>query len=137
MRLLVDANVVLDVLQDRSPFVEDSLFVWRLCETKQAEGFVSTLTFANIVYVMRKELDPTRICSIFNGLSLVFTFTELSTLDLARAEGLGWKDFEDAIQSATAERLRADYIVTRDIQDFAKSTVPAILPSDLALMGLR
>ena len=132
MRLLIDANIVLDVLQDRSPFVEDSLFVWRLCETKQAEGFVSTLTFANIIYVMRKELDPARIHSIFKGLSLVFAFTELSTLDLARAVELGWQDFEDAVQSATAERLHADYIVTRNLQDFAKSAVPAISPSQLA-----
>ena len=137
MRLLVDANIVLDVLQDRSPFVEDSLFVWRLCETKQAEDFVSTLTFANIVYVMRKELNPVRVHSIFKGLSMVFTFTELSAIDLARAAELGWKDFEDATQSATAERLHADYIVTRNLQDFAKNSVPAILPSDLALMGLR
>ena len=132
MRLLVDANVVLDVLQDRSPFVEDSLFVWRMCETKKAEGFVSSLTFANIIYVMRKELDPARTRITFNGLSLVFAFTKLCALDLARAVELGWQDFEDAIQSATAERLRADYIVTRNLQDFAKSVVPAISPSQLA-----
>ena len=58
MKLLIDANVLLDVLQNRAGFVEDSSLVWKLCETGQAEGIVSALTFANLVYVMRKELAP-------------------------------------------------------------------------------
>lgn len=58
MKLLIDANILLDVLQNRAGFVEDSSLVWKLCETGQAEGIVSALTFANLVYVMRKELGP-------------------------------------------------------------------------------
>ena len=34
-----------------------------------------------------------------------------------------WKDFEDAVQSATAESVHADYIVTRNLKDFMKSKV--------------
>ncbi|MCB6951913.1 PIN domain-containing protein [[Eubacterium] rectale] len=34
-----------------------------------------------------------------------------------------WKDFEDAIQSATAEYVYADYIITRNIKDFTQSKV--------------
>ena len=40
MRLLIDANVILDVLQNREPHVKDSAAIWRLCETRQAEGFI-------------------------------------------------------------------------------------------------
>ena len=29
-----------------------------------------------------------------------------------------WKDFEDAVQSATAESVHADYIVTRNLKGF-------------------
>ena len=52
MRLLIDANVILDVLQNREPHVKDSAAIWRLCETRQAEGFISALTFANLVYIV-------------------------------------------------------------------------------------
>ena len=48
MRLLIDGNVLLDVLQRREPFYRDSATVWKLCETEQAEGFVSALTFADL-----------------------------------------------------------------------------------------
>ena len=61
MRLLIDGNILLDVLQKREPHFEASAMIWKLCETEQAEGFVSALTFANIVYVMRKELTPETI----------------------------------------------------------------------------
>ena len=61
MRLLIDANVILDVLQNREPHVKDSAAIWRLCETRQAEGFISALTFANLVYIMRRELNPGQI----------------------------------------------------------------------------
>ena len=43
MRLLIDGNVVLDVLQSREPHVAESSKVWKLCETEQAEGYISAL----------------------------------------------------------------------------------------------
>ena len=42
-----------------------------------------------------------------------------------------WKDFEDAVQSATAESVHADYIITRNLKDFTKSRVMAFTPSEL------
>jgi hypothetical protein len=50
---------------------------------------------------------------------------------LSKAAQLNWKDFEDAVQSVTAERIRADYIITRNIRDFADSRVVAYTPSEL------
>ena len=58
MKLLIDANILLDVLQKREPHYKDSALIWKLCETEQAKGYVSALTFADLVYIMRKELDP-------------------------------------------------------------------------------
>lgn len=52
MKLLIDANVLLDVLQKREPYYSDSAVIWKLCETEQAVGYVSALTFANMVYIM-------------------------------------------------------------------------------------
>ena len=131
MRLLIDANVILDVLQNREPYVNNSSIIWKLCETRQTEGFVSALTFANLVYVMRKELKPGQIEEVLQKLSLIFTFTELSPSDLTFAARLQWNDFEDALQSVTAERIHADYIVTRNVRDFLKSKITAFTPSEL------
>ena len=42
MVLLIDTNIVLDVLLNRPEFVKDSSMIWKLCETEQAKGYIST-----------------------------------------------------------------------------------------------
>ena len=107
MNVLIDGNIILDVLQNRKPHAEASSKVWKLCETNLVEGYVSALTFADMVYVMRKELTPEMIQEVLGKMSLIFHFTELSISDMEKAAGMMWKDYEDAVQAATAERIRA------------------------------
>ena len=131
MVLLIDANIILDVLLNRPDFVKDSAMIWKLCETEQMKGYVSTLTFANLVYIMRKQLDPEKIEDVFHKLNLIFEFADFSVSDLTHAADLNWKDFEDAVQSVIAERIHADYIITRNVRDFSKSRVMAFTLSEL------
>ncbi len=131
MKLLIDANILLDVLQNREPYVQASSVIWKLCETEKVKAYVSALTFANLVYIMRKELDPKKIEETLKALSLIFEFADFNVSDLTHAAELEWDDFEDAVQSVTAERIHADYIITRNVRDFAKSKVVALAPSEL------
>ncbi len=131
MKLLIDANVLLDVLQNREPHVQASSVVWKLCEIEKAKGYVSALTFANLVYIMRKQMHPKKIEETLHALSLIFEFADFSASHLLRAAELNWDDFEDAVQSVTAERVHADYIITRNVRDFSRSKVAALTPSQL------
>ena len=131
MVLLIDANIILDVLLNRPDYVKDSAMIWKLCETEQMKGYVSTLTFANLVYIMRKQLDPEKIEDVFHKLNLIFEFADFSVSDLTHAADLNWKDFEDVVQSVIAERIHADYIITRNVRDFSKSRVMAFTPPEL------
>lgn len=131
MVLLIDANIILDVLLNRPDYVKDSAMIWKLCETEQMKGYVSTLTFANLVYIMRKQLDPEKIEDVFHKLNLIFEFADFSVSDLTHAADLNWKDFEDAVHSVIAERIHADYIITRNVRDFSKSRVMAFTPPEL------
>ena len=131
MVLLIDTNVILDVLINRPEFVKDSSMIWKLCETEQARGYISTLTYANMMYVMRKQMTPDQIAEIFRKLSLIFEFADFSPAVLERAVTMKWKEFEDAVQSATAEAIHADYIITRNLKDFKQSRVMAFTPSEL------
>lgn len=130
MRLLIDGNIILDVLQNREPHVVDSAKIWKLCETDQVEGYVSGLTFSNLVYIMRKELSPEKINEVFKSLGLIFWFTDLTVSDLAKAAEQQWDDFEDALQAATAERIHADNIITRNVKDFKQSKIVAFTPTE-------
>ena len=131
MRLLIDANIILDVLQAREPYLADSSKLSKLCETNMAEGHISTMSFANLVYVMRKELDPETILEVLKALSLIYRFDDLTQADLSNPVSLKWNDFEDAVQAVIAKRIHADYIITRNVKDFQGSEIMALTPSEL------
>lgn len=131
MKLLIDTNVILDVLCNRPDFVEDASKIFKLCEIKKVDGYISALSVPNIVYIMRKELDSAKIKEILEKLSLIFTIVDLKAEDIKKAANLDFKDYEDALQSISAKRIKANYIVTRNIKDYSNSPITAIKPSEL------
>ena len=136
MRCLIDANIILDVISDREPFVTDSSVIWKMCETGQIEGYISALTFADLVYVLRKEMDPEEIETLYEFLRLIFYVAELNEDILSKASAMRWPDYEDAIQSATASRIRADYIISRNVKDYKDSKIVALTPGEMIGLSL-
>lgn len=131
MKVLIDTNIILDVLCKRPAFYEDSAKVFKLCEVKKISGVISSLSIPNIMYILRKELDADKTREILDILMLIFSVADLKADDLKKAAGMRFKDYEDAIQSASATRIKANYIVTRNIKDFSESKVTAIKPTEL------
>ena len=131
MKLLIDSNVVLDVLQNRHPNYETSYKVLVMCYDKKLLGYISTLTFANIVYIMRKELNSNKIVELLEYLNPIFDFVDFKKSDIEQAAAMKWKDFEDAIQYLAATQVKAQYIITRNLKDFSLSEIPAITPDVL------
>ena len=128
MKLLIDANIILDVLQKRKHHYKYSAIIWKLCETRKVTGYVSVLTFMNMDYILRKELTPEKIEETYKALSLIFTFEDLTEKDVKNALIKKQKDFEDAVQMEMAKRIDADFIITRNVKDFMKSSIPAYTP---------
>ena len=131
MVLLIDANVILDVLLNRKEFISDSSLVWKICEIGKAKGYVSTLTFANLVYIMRNQMNAFQIQNVYEKLGMIFSFVDFTASDLSRAVSMGWSDFEDALQSCMAEDVHADYIVSRNTGAFSKSRLKAVTPKEI------
>ncbi len=131
MKVLIDTNVVLDVLCKREGLYEDAARIMKYCEVNKITGIISALTIPNIVYIMRKELDAQKTRDVIEKLQLVFTVADLKADDIKKALSMNFKDFEDALQSACASRIKADYIITRNIRDFVNSKVTAIKPTEL------
>lgn len=131
MKVLIDTNIILDVLCKRPEFYENSAQIFKLCEVKKITGVISALSIPNIVYILRKELDADRTKEVLDNLMLIFSVADLKADDLKKAANMKFRDFEDAIQSACAYRIKANYIITRNIKDFSESKITAIKPSEL------
>lgn len=130
MRLLIDANVIVDIICKREPFYKEAAMVSKLCETGMVDGHITALTFANIVYVMRKEIDAEKISAMLNILSRIFHIESLTLADLNAAATLQWNDFEDAVQEVIATRIGANIIITRNIKDFTGSRLTIKTPAE-------
>ena len=131
MKALIDTNVILDVLCSRKSFVKFSSIVWKYCEVSRIKGYISALSVPDIVYILRKELTPEKTKQVIDTLFLIFNVADLRVSDLKKAGAMKSGDYEDALQMICAERIRADYIVTRNTSDFAGSRVPVITPYEL------
>lgn len=135
MKLFIDTNILLDVLLRRDPFHRASGEIWRWAE-ETGDGCVSAISFTNGFYVLRKALGKDRAWEALRRIRPVFQTIDLTTSVLDRAIALGLPDFEDAVQIASAESVDAVLIVTRDVTDFAASSVSAVTP-EVALTSLR
>ncbi len=52
-------------------------------------------------------------------------------MKVLEALSLGWNDFEDALQGVSALAVGADYLVTRNPDDFEAIGIPVIAPGEL------
>jgi len=131
MRLFLDTNVILDVLADRDPWFRDSAAVLSLVDDPGVDGFLAAHSVTTLCYLASKPLGPDQTTAALLDLLDHLTVTPLDQDLLVRALSLGWPDPEDAVQAISAQRAKADYLVTRNASDFGSSTVPVVTPSQL------
>ena len=130
MKLFLDTNIIVDVLTKREGYMA-SLSLIKYCELGTAEGFVSASTVTDVVYILRKHLQPSEMKVALQTLFLIVDIASVLKGDITAAFLSEMRDFEDAVQSACALRIGADYIVTRNLKDFESSPVPAISPENM------
>jgi predicted nucleic acid-binding protein len=128
IKLLVDANVVLDVLLNRQPHAGGSAAVWATVETRRASGLLAAHAVTTIYYMIRKEQGAARAQRAISGLLRVFGVAAVDGPVLLDAIQLSWGDFEDAVTASAATLAGCDYIVTRDPKGFRDSPIPVVTP---------
>ena len=131
MRILIDTNVILDILQKREPFFADSYRALRKAIENDAECLISASAATDIFYMLRKSLGSAQQAKEqIEQLAQLVSFADVQGMDIHTALMRVMPDFEDAVVDAVAQRNGAGYILTRNTKDFTGSAVPAILPVD-------
>lgn len=120
MKIFIDTNLILDVLAERKPFFKTSKRIWEIVENGDAKGYLSATTITDIFYIIRKQLGKDNAYDIVKKILMVFNITSVTETDVRKALNLGFKDFEDALQTVCAKKIKADYLITRNKKDFQK-----------------
>lgn len=118
MKILLDTNVILDVALERQPFFSQSEEVLSLAENGAFEAFISASTFSDLYYIIRKQKSRSLAFNFVDSVAQAYQIATVDRAVISLALTLGFQDFEDAIQCATAIVNQLDAIVTRDAQDY-------------------
>lgn len=130
-RVLLDLNVILDVLQRREPFFENSARVLALAETGVIKGLVSAHSITTLFYLYAKAQSANEARVAITDLLQFLSVATVDQRTIEQALALPYKDFEDAVQMVTAIHAAADYVVTHNVADFKMGPLPAIMPAEL------
>ncbi len=131
MKTVIDNNVILDIFQNREPFVKFSSQVLRLVETKQIKGYITANSITDIHYVLKRSLkDKQMLYSTIDIILQLLGIIDVTAEDVRKAFRQDGGDFEDELICVCAERAKINYIITRNTKDFSNSPVPAITPED-------
>ena len=131
MRVVLDTNIILDVLLPRDEFFDDSYAVLRLAAEEKIVALTPAGSIADIYYIIRKSgKSATESRGVIAKLLQLVSVCDTLASDVSAVLPLSIPDFEDAILAATARREKADFIITRNVRDFASSPIPAVSPQD-------
>ena len=133
-RVLLDTNVVLDVLLDRRPFVDNARKLWEASDEGSFDACIAAFTIPTIYYICRKHAGAESAARAVDLCLEAFEVAALYRECVLAARRMSGGDFEDNLQVATAITDFMQGIVTRDPKDFAASPIPVYTPSELIAM---
>lgn len=138
MKVFLDANVIIDVVQNRTDFVEASSKVLQLGLDGECELCASDITFTTVSYYARKNRTPEQLYDVLQSLREIVDVAPSGKGAIDWALRQKSKDFEDAVQYYAALRSGAEYIVSRNVRDYPYDDIIVISPQDfLKEMGVE
>lgn len=122
-KIFIDTDIILDLIQKREPFYNDAVKLFSLVEEKQITGYVSSLIFANLYYMLRKADSKTFAVQTLVRLKALVRVLAIDEKIIELALSSGFKDFEDAIQYYAALGAKLKYLITRNKADYRESGI--------------
>ena len=83
-----------------------------------------------LYYLVRKQASKPAAETAMDQVLCHFQIGNLEAAGWQNARCLPFADFEDAVVAAVAKATELVFILTRNVDDFAGSPVPAITPAD-------
>ena len=130
-KIFLDTDVALDHLADRQPFAEYAHRLLALVETGELTVCVSSLSFSNLYYILRKLKGHTDALALLGMLKQLVRISAVSESEIQSAFSSQFKDFEDAIQHFSARSEGGgSAIVTRNKADYSASEIAVLSPEE-------
>jgi len=131
LKILFDTNVILDVLLNRSPFVDMSANLVSSVESHVIDGYLCATTITTLDYLISKSRNRETAKIEIQKILTLFQIAEVNSTVLSMAINSGFTDFEDAVQYFSGTCCNVNGLVTRNTKDYKQATLPIYTPDEL------
>ena len=128
--ILLDADVLIDVALDRHPHSDAASELLDLIQQGVEHASVAWHSLSNLYYIVRPTRGGKSARDFIAELTRFVAVAPTGTGAIRYAVELPMTDFEDAMQVAAARACGARSIVTRNADDYKRSPIPALTPSE-------
>lgn len=122
-RLFVDTDIVLDLLGAREPHFSPVAILFSMADQGSIRLYVSAITFANVNYVLSRQLNESRARRLLLKLKTLVRIAPVNEKIIELSLSSDFRDFEDAIQYHSAIENNIQTLLTRNLRDFKKAQI--------------
>lgn len=122
-KVFVDSDIVLDLLTGRAPHHLSAAALFSLAEKGKVKVCISSLTFANVHYVLSRQLNPEKARNILATFKTLVMVLVVNDVVVERALASEFKDFENALQYHTTLEHNLNILLTRNLKDYKKAQI--------------
>jgi predicted nucleic acid-binding protein len=133
MKVMLDLNVILDVVQRREPFYAASAKVLSQAVEGTDASCLPGHALTTLHYILSKNAGRERADTVVDWVLAHLEIVPQDRAQFVRARNLRFDDFEDAALASAAEAAGCKLILTRNVADFETSPVPAVTPEEFLL----
>lgn len=131
MTILLDTNIILDYIAERPFSKSETKLIFEMIFSRKINGIIAAHSITNLWYILRKTCTAPERREIINTLLECFEIAEINKTIIQNAINRNnFSDFEDCLQDECAKTYKADYIITRDKDDFTTSLIPTLFPTE-------
>jgi predicted nucleic acid-binding protein len=128
--VFVDTDIIYDLLAKRDPHYQAAAKLFTLSDEEKIQISISTLSIANIHYLISKQLSSEQAKQILRKFRLLVHIVPLNEKIIDLALNSKFNDFGDAIQYYCAIENECDILLTRNLRDYKKAQITVMTALD-------
>lgn len=130
MNVFVDANIIIDVLDQREKFFEASSNILSLGAEHKITLYATALSMATCIYILRKPLGYEGAVACINALKEYIHISPLTQAEFDKAFSEPSPDVEDMLQYYSAKAAECEVVITRNKKHFPSTRLPILTPTE-------
>lgn len=126
MNLFIDSDILLDAVLIRIPYYDSALELLSLVDRDGFTLYSSAHSLLNVYYITRKIAGKVAATKSVSLLQEKLRIADTNTNVLRSGLSSDFSDVEDAVQYAIALENNCRIIITRNLRDYSKSSIPVM-----------